>query len=67
VAGQLGTLICTHSLERGWLLRRQGMRALEITPKGVVALRDWMGQEDWRQVTEGDAFPAPAGAALRAA
>jgi hypothetical protein len=24
----------------------------------VVALRDWMGQEDWRQVTEGDAFPA---------
>lgn len=67
VAGQLGTLICNHSLERGWLLRRQGMRALEITPKGVVALRDWMGQEDWRQVTEGDEFPARAGTALRAA
>ncbi|EJL89514.1 putative transcriptional regulator [Polaromonas sp. CF318] len=58
VAGQLGTLICTHSLERGWLLRRQGMRALEITPKGVMALRGWMGQESWRQVTEGNAFPA---------
>jgi DNA-binding transcriptional ArsR family regulator len=67
VAGQLGTLICTHSLERGWLLRRQGMRALEITPRGVVALRGWMGQEDWRQVTEGDAFPARHSPALRAA
>jgi hypothetical protein len=43
------------------------MRALEITPKGVVALRGWMGQEEWRQVTEGDTFPARAGSSLRAA
>lgn len=52
VAGQLGTLICAHCLDSGWLLRSQGMRALEITPKGVVALRDWIGQAGWRQVTE---------------
>ena len=64
VAGQLGTLICVHCLDSGWLMRRQGMRALEITPRGVMALRGWMGQEDWRQVTEGDAFPVQQGRRL---
>jgi DNA-binding transcriptional ArsR family regulator len=67
VAGQLGTLICAHCLDSGWLMRRQGMRALEITPKGVMVLRGWMGQEGWRQVIEGDEFPARTGTALRAA
>ena len=67
VAGQLGTLICAHCLDSGWLMRRQGMRALEITHKGVVALRGWMGQEDWRQVTEGDTFPARQGQRAAAA
>jgi hypothetical protein len=42
-----------HCLDSGWLMRRQGMRALEITPRGVMALRGWMGQESWRQVTGG--------------
>jgi DNA-binding transcriptional ArsR family regulator len=50
VAGRLGTLICSHCLQRGWLLRRPNSRALEITPGGAVALRDWLGHEGWSSV-----------------
>lgn len=52
MAGRLGTLICAHCLNRGWLLRRAGSRALEITPKGTVALRDWMGSARWQSVVD---------------
>ena len=52
VAGRLGTLLCAHCLDSGWLLRRAGSRALDITPKGAVALRNWLGQAPWRQLTE---------------
>jgi DNA-binding transcriptional ArsR family regulator len=50
LAGRLGALICHHCLERGWLLRGQGTRALTITPPGALALRDWMGTARWRSV-----------------
>lgn len=50
LAGQLGAMICSHCLDKGWLLRKQGMRALEITPKGAVALRNWLGHEDWHRL-----------------
>lgn len=50
VAGRLGTLICAHCLQRGWLLRRENSRALEISPGGAVALRDWLGHEAWSSV-----------------
>lgn len=50
LAGRLGALICHHCLERGWLLRGQGTRALAITPPGALALRDWLGHERWREV-----------------
>lgn len=40
VAGKLGAAICTHCLENGWVRRRQGTRALDVTPKGRVALRE---------------------------
>lgn len=50
VAGQLGALLCNHCLERGWLLRRAGSRALGVTPAGAVALRDWLGHVRWAQV-----------------
>lgn len=50
VAGRLGRLICGHCLQRGWLLRRADSRALEITPGGAVALRDWLGHEAWSTV-----------------
>jgi DNA-binding transcriptional ArsR family regulator len=50
VAGVLGACLCQHGLERGWLLRRQGTRALAISPAGAVALRDWLGLERWQEV-----------------
>ena len=52
LAGRLGALICHHCLERGWLQRGQGTRALTITPPGALALRDWMGTERWRSVVD---------------
>jgi DNA-binding transcriptional ArsR family regulator len=50
VAGRLGALIAAHCLERGWLLRGAGSRALGISPAGALALRDWMGTARWREV-----------------
>ena len=51
LAGRLGALICHHCPDNGWLLRRAGTRALDITPRGAVALRDWLGHTRWREVT----------------
>ncbi|MGV3679386.1 MAG: ArsR/SmtB family transcription factor [Acidovorax sp.] len=50
VAGRLGAMICSHCLQEGWLLRRADSRALEITPGGAVALRNWLGHARWGQV-----------------
>ncbi len=43
LAGKLGAAICTHALEKGWVRRRIGTRALDITPVGGRALRAWLG------------------------
>ena len=51
LAGQLGALLCTHCLQQGWLLRKGGSRALEVTPRGAAALRDWLGTESWQALT----------------
>lgn len=50
VAGRLGAMICSHCLAEGWLLRRADSRALEITPGGAVALRNWLGHARWNAV-----------------
>ena len=47
IAGKLASHICHHCLERGWLLRRPGSRALDITPKGRAALQPWLGMQIW--------------------
>lgn len=47
LAGRLGALLCSHSLQMGWLLQKPGTRALELTPRGTVALRDWLGVARW--------------------
>jgi DNA-binding transcriptional ArsR family regulator len=52
VAGRLGALICAHCLDRGWLLRSPGTRALRLSAPGALALRDWMGTTRWREVTD---------------
>jgi DNA-binding transcriptional ArsR family regulator len=49
VAGRLGALLCTHCLDRGWLRRQDGSRALALTPAGTLALRDWLGARHWPQ------------------
>jgi DNA-binding transcriptional ArsR family regulator len=43
VAGLVGRAICRHCMERGWIRRVAGTRALEITPKGVLGLRKAYG------------------------
>lgn len=55
-AGQLGALICSHCIEQGWLRRHADARLMQITPRGAVALRDWLGLAAWRRVVEPDAF-----------
>ena len=48
IAGRLASHICAHCLDRRWLLRRQGSRALDITPAGQAAMQHWLGMELWR-------------------
>ncbi|MFT3803811.1 MAG: helix-turn-helix domain-containing protein [Burkholderiaceae bacterium] len=50
LAGRFGAMLCAHCLERGWLQRTAGTRALIITPGGSVVLRDWLGLRRWQQV-----------------
>ena len=50
LAGRLGAAICTGCMGQGWLLRKPNSRALEITPRGQVALRNWMGLKHWNTV-----------------
>ena len=50
LAGRLGAAIRDQCMGHGWLLRKPGSRALEITPRGQVALRNWMGLELWNMV-----------------
>jgi hypothetical protein len=50
LAGRLGAAICDQCMRHGWLLRKPNSRALEITPAGQTALRNWMGLDDWNTV-----------------
>jgi DNA-binding transcriptional ArsR family regulator len=43
IAGKLGAAICTHYFDKGYVRRRNGTRALEITPPGMTALREMFG------------------------
>lgn len=43
IAGKLGAAICSHYFDQGYVRRRNGTRALEITPPGRRALRDMFG------------------------
>lgn len=50
VAGRVGALLCSHCLDSGWLARKPGSRALAITPRGELALRNALGTARWAQV-----------------
>lgn len=43
LAGPLAARLLDHFLARGWLRRRAGERALDLTPPGRLALGRWMG------------------------
>jgi DNA-binding transcriptional ArsR family regulator len=53
VAGRLGAMLCSHCVERGWLLRKPKSRALELTASGAIAFRDWLGVGRWQALTRG--------------
>lgn len=46
LAGAIGAAICQASLERGWVRRQDGTRALTITAKGRAIYRDTFGIRD---------------------
>lgn len=50
VAGRLGAAICAGCIGHGWLRRRPDSRALDITPRGHLALGKWMGSALWETV-----------------
>jgi hypothetical protein len=43
LAGALGAAICSHSLERKWIARNEGTRAVTITPLGARVFREQFG------------------------
>jgi DNA-binding transcriptional ArsR family regulator len=43
VGGAVGAAICRHSIENGWVRRRNGTRAVSITPKGQRIFREEFG------------------------
>ena len=46
LAGRLGRALCGHGLAHGWIRRRQGSRALDITPEGRRLYREVLGVDD---------------------
>jgi DNA-binding transcriptional ArsR family regulator len=43
LAGRLGAALCRHGLERGWVRRQAGSRALAVSPEGHRAWREAFG------------------------
>jgi DNA-binding transcriptional ArsR family regulator len=45
LAGVVGAALCAHCLDRGWVRRIEGTRALAITPKGQRMFREQFGAQ----------------------
>lgn len=45
LAGPAGAAICSVALERGWIRRGAGTRAVQVTPPGAIAFRRHFGIE----------------------
>jgi hypothetical protein len=53
-SGRLGVELYRHSLASGWVRRRQGSRALDVTAEGKRVFRDVFRVGMYRQVAELD-------------
>lgn len=51
LAGRLGQALCAHGLERDWIRRRLGSRALDVTPKGRRLYREVFRAEDLARIS----------------
>lgn len=47
IAGRLATHICPACVQRGWIQHRTSSRAVDVTPRGKMALQAWLGLELW--------------------
>jgi hypothetical protein len=47
LAGALGAALCAHCLDRSWVRRIDGTRAVAITPKGRWAFHEAFGVREW--------------------
>lgn len=45
LAGSLGRALCGHAFDQGWVRRVDGTRAVSITPKGTMELKQQFGVE----------------------
>lgn len=43
LAGVVGSALCSHAFDKGWIRRVAGTRAVSVTPKGHLALREAFG------------------------
>ena len=50
IAGQLGSILCHHFTSENWLRRSKETRVLQITPKGELEFKNWLGREAWLRV-----------------
>jgi DNA-binding transcriptional ArsR family regulator len=50
LSGRLGAELCRHSLALGWIRKRQGSRALDVTPEGTRVFRDIFHLEIYREL-----------------
>jgi len=66
VAGTLASAICAHCLDRRWLLRRAGSRALDVTSTGQRTLGAWLGGDRWEWIAGAGDPARPATASRRA-
>jgi DNA-binding transcriptional ArsR family regulator len=47
IAGRLAAHICRACEERGWIMRRNTSRAVDVTPPGRQVLQAWLGLAHW--------------------
>ena len=52
LAGRVGVLLCAHCVQQGWLLRVPKSRALQLSPSGALAFRDWLGVQRWNAISD---------------